>query len=325
MKRESLNLNSSKDQLVWSISEKFARMENRVDVISLVTVVMPVFNGESTVERAIDSVLGQKDCRHELIVIDDGSTDSTPDILARYGSAITVITQQAKTVNGLGETRNRGASAGSGEWIAFIDADDYWHPEKLKSQLAAAAESSAQVVFCNARSVGSEQIRQIAYTHEGRSTDSAFRALLSDNFIFTSSVMVSKKAFLKVGGFTTQSGVVQDWDLWLRLAAEGFKFVGLLEVLIDYQWMANSVSKSHVTMRQRRLGAFSRAVECDAGKVLSPIQKLIARSCLEATSAWFLASDNPTRAALWYLRALYFWPLNTRALKGFVKSSLGRV
>ena len=288
----------------------------------LVTVVIPAFNAEKTVARTIDSVLDQVGCTLEVIVVDDGSTDSTPSILAGYGTKIRVFRQEGRGVHGLGITRNVGAALGSGLWIAFADSDDWWHPCKIVSQLAAARKAGADVVFANAINVGSATVDETAYSSERRPEGPVLDLLISDNFIFTSSVLVRRKAFEACAGFTEQEWIVQDWDLWLRLAAQGRKFVGVTSPLIEYAWTPNSTSKSHHSMRRRRLGAFNR---CIKSINYSPIRRSSARSNLEATSAWFLSQDNPGKAVWWYLRALVYNPLNVRATKGVVKSGLSAV
>jgi glycosyltransferase involved in cell wall biosynthesis len=288
----------------------------------LVTVVIPAFNAEKTVARTIDSVLDQVGCKLEVIVVDDGSTDSTPSILAGYGTKIRVLRQEGRGVHGLGITRNIGAALGSGLWIAFADSDDWWHPCKIISQLAAARKAGADVVFANARNVGSASVGETAYSSERRPAGAVLDLLISDNFIFTSSVLVRRPAFEACAGFTDQEWIVQDWDLWLRLAAQGRRFVGVTSPLIEYAWTPNSTSKSHYSMRRRRLGAFER---CIKSINYSPIKKNLARSNLEATSAWFLSQDKPGQAIWWYLRALAYNPLNVSAAKGVVKSGLSAV
>ena len=103
-----------------------------------VTVIIPVFNGEAWVRQAIDSARGQTVPPLEVIVVDDGSTDGTPAILAEYGTKIRAI----RTTNeGVAAARNTGLRMAQGEFIAFLDADDVWHPRKLERQLRAMTAS----------------------------------------------------------------------------------------------------------------------------------------------------------------------------------------
>lgn len=98
-----------------------------------ISVVIPVFNGERYLGQAIERALGQSHSPHQVIVVDDGSTDSSRDIAESFGDAIIFLPQINQ---GPGAARNYGVEKSSGEWIAFLDADDYWHPEKLAWQSA---------------------------------------------------------------------------------------------------------------------------------------------------------------------------------------------
>jgi len=98
----------------------------------LVSVVIPTFNRAWAVERAVDSVLEQDYRPFELIIVDDGSTDQTSDILARYGDQLTVVCQENR---GVSAARNSGIVRAKGDLIAFLDSDDYWKPQKLTVQV----------------------------------------------------------------------------------------------------------------------------------------------------------------------------------------------
>ena len=100
--------------------------------MTLVTAIVPVFNGEQFIEETIGSVLAQSHNPIQIIVVDDGSTDQTPAILDRFKNVVTVITQQNR---GVAAARNSAAKLALGEFIAFIDADDIWEPEKIELQL----------------------------------------------------------------------------------------------------------------------------------------------------------------------------------------------
>ena len=98
----------------------------------LVSVIIPTYNREWSLNRAIDSVLAQDYKNFELIVVDDGSTDATPELLSTYGDAIVMIRQEN---SGVSAARNRGVKEAAGELISFLDSDDYWLPKKLTTQV----------------------------------------------------------------------------------------------------------------------------------------------------------------------------------------------
>ena len=117
----------------------------------IVSVIIPVYNGADEVRRAIDSALAQVKCEVEVIVLNDGSKDDTRTVVNEYGDKIRAIHQEN---SGLAQTRNNGILAARGEWVAFLDHDDYWKPEKLSEQLKAAERTSADVVYTNAKNFG---------------------------------------------------------------------------------------------------------------------------------------------------------------------------
>jgi teichuronic acid biosynthesis glycosyltransferase TuaG len=114
----------------------------------LVSVIMPAFNAEKYIEESINSVIGQTFLNWELIIINDGSTDSTEHIAGKYAATdarVKLVTQENKR---LGAARNTGILNSKGNWIAFLDADDLWMPDKLKKQLCVAkTEPKAGVIF----------------------------------------------------------------------------------------------------------------------------------------------------------------------------------
>ena len=111
---------------------------------ALVTTIIPAFNAERYILEAIESALSQSYSNHEVVVVNDGSTDGTQQIVDSFGSRIRGI-QQANS--GPARSRNLGNSVAKGEWLAFLDADDTWHPQKLELQLDAAIQAGADIVY----------------------------------------------------------------------------------------------------------------------------------------------------------------------------------
>jgi glycosyltransferase involved in cell wall biosynthesis len=293
--------------------------------MSLVTVVMPVYNGGDTVATAIDSALAQTGCHVEVIVVNDGSTDNTDVVLDRYRDRIRVIRKENAGAKGIGINRNLAARAGSGEWIAFLDHDDLWEVGKLEAQISLAEKFNADVVYTNVAIIGdTSRVGRVAYRNSRASVEELFSALLFDNFLFTSSVIVRRTAFEEIGGFEEDGTVVEDWDLWLRLSAANYKFVGCDELLTYYAWSGSSASKKHSEARGLRCAAIHRALSTPRGNRLSWATKRRVRANVECTSAWFLSADDPLVAAGWYARALFYWPFDLRYYKGVVKGLLGR-
>ena len=111
------------------------------------SVVIPAYNAEKFIDDAIQSVLGQTYTDYELIVVDDGSTDKTPLIVKGYENSVRCIQQENK---GLSAARNTGIEHATGKWVAFLDADDTWHAEKLSKQFAS-VQKNGLIGFCSTK------------------------------------------------------------------------------------------------------------------------------------------------------------------------------
>lgn len=187
--------------------------------LGLVSVVIPAYNAAAFVKNAIDSVLIQTYKNREILVVNDGSTDNTADQLANYGDAITVLSQ----VNGgLSSARNLGIKQARGEFIAFLDADDYWMPDKLKLQVSCMLANQA-LGFCSTRT----QVVDPSGKPTG-TWDCPERNCTTLKTIFSrhasipgsgSSVMARRHLFDSVGLFDTELECLEDIDMWMRLAA----------------------------------------------------------------------------------------------------------
>lgn len=288
----------------------------------LVSVIIPVFNGADCVREAIQSALQQTGCQKEIVVVNDGSTDDTAEVLQSFGTDIVVVHQENQ---GLPKTRNRGVQAAKGEWIAFLDHDDIWLPDKLSRQLQQAEQSGADIIYTNARNFGeSQRVDELRQEPAAMLSGDLFLPLLQDNFLVVSSVMLSRRAFTSVGGFTEDALMVEDWDLWLRLAAAGFHFSAVPEALTLYRWRGNSLSKNHDRVRYFRERALERAFQTERGRMVPWLIRQQARASVQRCSAWFLASTSPSRAMRWYAHSLCYWPFDATSWKGLVKGCLGR-
>lgn len=180
-----------------------------------ISVVIPAFNRASVIERAINSALNQTIAVREIIIVDDGSTDQTVAVvqkLAAYNPLI--ILEQNPENRGAPFSRNRGAQLASGELIAFLDSDDRWLEDKLEKQLELISTKKTCAVFTNFVFMRGSQRRSGKVKEKVNLSDLFGRNILGG----TSSVLVKKSAFEKVGGFTLELPSCQDWDLWLKLA-----------------------------------------------------------------------------------------------------------
>ncbi len=287
-----------------------------------VSVIIPVYNGAEEVRRAIDSALAQVNCAVEVIVVNDGSKEATQSVLGEYGDRIRAINQQN---SGLAQTRNNGIELARGEWVAFLDHDDYWKPEKLSEQLKAAERTGYDVVYTNAGNFGEvDRVAELRSEPAAMVEGDLLQPLLLDNFIVVSSVMIRRTVIKECQGFNASLPCVEDWDLWLRLSAKGVRYAAVREPVTKYQWRAGSMSKNFDLMRTTRKRIVCNALETDRAKALPWSVRRRALASIESCSAWFLASSSPRKAITWYANSLWYWPFDVNSWKGVVKGCLGR-
>ena len=180
----------------------------------LVSVVIPTYNRCEWLSRAIDSVLGQTYTRFELIVVDDGSTDETSDLLKAYGRNIRVIRQENTGVSG---ARNAGIRTARGELIALLDSDDSWLPEKLEHQVNF-FRSSADAMICQTEEIWIRSGKRVNPKKRHRKfSGMIFEKTLPLCLVSPSAVMMRASLFREVGLFDEDLPACEDYDLWLRV------------------------------------------------------------------------------------------------------------
>jgi glycosyltransferase involved in cell wall biosynthesis len=190
----------------------------------LVSVVVPVYNGERFLAEAIGSILAQSHPRVEVLVVDDGSTDDTPDVARSFGDRVTCLRQENA---GPAAARNRGIEASSGDFIAFLDADDLWVETKLEKQLARMSERPELAFSVTLiQNFWEEELRE----EEGRFTDHP-RSRPLPGYV-TSSLLVRREWMERVGPFDASlaHGDAADW--FQRAEAAGAAGELLQEVLL---------------------------------------------------------------------------------------------
>jgi len=181
-----------------------------------VSVIVPVYNRPVFVRQAIESALLQ-DCPggFEVVVVDDGSTDETPDVLASFGDAIRVVRQKN---GGVARARNAGFAAAKGEFFALLDSDDVWLPGKLAAQIALLdANSEAAFAHSDVLEFFEGDGPQKPWTRRPEIVSGhALTTLLRRNVVHTMTVMIRRRAVEEVGDFDPRYPPCEDWDLWLR-------------------------------------------------------------------------------------------------------------
>ena len=202
----------------------------------LVSVIIPTYNHGRFLSAAIESALAQTHKAVEVIVVDDFSTDDTEEIVARYVSPrVTYIKSANKGI--VATSRNVGVRAASGEYVAFLDADDVWEPSKLEVQLPHLADATVAAVASDLRYTGA---RRYSQSRRGRGSggyrDYRNLEIVRGNPVATSSVVLRRQDLDRVGGFdeAPEFRFIEDWDLWLQLSVEK-KVRVLKEALVVYR------------------------------------------------------------------------------------------
>jgi glycosyltransferase involved in cell wall biosynthesis len=206
----------------------------------LISVIIPAYNAQKTIQKTIESVLNQTFPDFELLVIDDGSQDATLEVVERISD------QRLKVFSyfnaGVSAARNRGLAKATGEFISFLDADDLWTPDKLEAQLdALRANPQAAVAYSWTDYI--DECDRFLYpgSHVTANGDVYTKLLLSDFLENGSNALIRREALIDVGGFDESLCGPEDWDLFLRLAAK-YHFVALQRPQILYRLSTNSIS-----------------------------------------------------------------------------------
>ncbi|MDO8525690.1 MAG: glycosyltransferase [Candidatus Omnitrophota bacterium] len=182
-----------------------------------VSVILPAYNGEKFIAAALDSVLGQAYTDYEIIVVDDGSKDRTADILSRYTGKVKIISQEN---GGIAKARNTAIENSEGKYLAFLDQDDTWLPDKLALQVALMeSDSSLGLVYTDVYITNDKGAELLSFKLRKPHRGIAAEELFLNNFIATSSVMTKKECFEKVGLFDQSLSPCLDYDRWLNIAA----------------------------------------------------------------------------------------------------------
>lgn len=209
-----------------------------------VSVVIPVYNHETFIAEAIESVLQQSYPNLQIIVVDDGSTDGTKDVLEKFKGKIELISQANA---GLPAARNAGIRRATGEFIAFLDSDDVFLPEKIEKQLRVFEENPEVGMVHTGASVvrPNETGWEVWYDYwppTYATREEQIDELLKWNYMVVSTVMVRRELFSQVGLFNESLRYAEDYEMWLRLLT--CCSIGVVpDIFIHYRWHGGNMSR----------------------------------------------------------------------------------
>jgi len=284
----------------------------------LVSVITATFNMGKYVALAVQSVLDQTYPHVESIVVDDGSSDNTAEIMRRFETDPRVTFIPLGRNQGQAAAKNAGLKAARGEILGFVDADNFWKPDKLEKQLPLFNRSPGiGVVYSDVAYIDGEG-NPLPYInrryHEGRITD----RLLLRNFVNFNSALVKRECLEKKGLFDEEISMGIDWDLWLRISS-AYEFAFLNEKTYAYRIWANQMSHRKL----KRLACARRILlkffEQNSGAVPAGVKRN-AWACLSVDYGMVYAGYGQRRLALKsYAQACWRQPFFVPAWKGLAK------
>lgn len=209
-----------------------------------VSVVIPTYNRAHTLDRAIKSILGQTFNDLELIIVDDGSTDNTIEVVSSVNDPrIRYIRHDSN--QGANAARNTGIKTARAEFVAFQDSDDEWLPEKLEKQVGVLEATSHEVaaVYTGFLRLKGDEVTYIPGDHISKKEGYIHQQLLKGNFITTQTVLARRQCIVDCGMFDEEMPRLQDWDLWIRIA-RNYRFSFINEPLVRAYHTQDSISKN---------------------------------------------------------------------------------
>ena len=243
-----------------------------------VDVIVPCYNVEHRVRRALDSVLCQTHQDFSIYAVDDGCTDNTVQVLKTYAPRCILISQAHA---GPGAARNRAIRESVSPFVAFIDADDEWLPDKLERQLALLRQNESLGMVCSnclISEAGSKENRHIVVDnvpHNGR----LFKHLVRNCFVFTPSVVVRRRCLQEIGLFHEELPVSEDFNLWLRIAAR-WDIATVPEVCAIVNKRSGSLSLTISSEERLRSGVAALEHVRSSCSTLSPVEQQALRLAL---------------------------------------------
>jgi len=242
--------------------------------IPKVSVVIPTYDRIETLPRSLDSVIKQTFSDWELIVVDDGSTDGTDEMVLRDYPAVRLHRQENA---GVSAARNAGVALTAGEWIAFLDSDDAWLPEKLEWQLSALA-NEPELRLSHTDEIWIRNGKRVNQPKEyAKSGGSIYRRCLPLCCICPSSVLLRRDLFDVIGGFDETLAVCEDYDLWLRITAREPVHYLDQALVRKYGGHEDQLSTTTWGMDRYRIRALEKIL---SEKILSPKDQLLTKETL---------------------------------------------
>ena len=286
-----------------------------------VSVVIPAYNHGAYLAQTINSALAQTWRDFEVVVVDDGSKDNTPEVAASFASAIRFIRQENR---GMAGSRNTGISQARGEFVAFLDDDDLWEPEYL-AHVIPALQQDPTAGACRAgfQIMDGAGTRLPQQTNLEVAPDRMYDRLIDGGFFPPCTVTVRKSAFETLGVFDTNLQGLADWDMWLRIS-KAYRYLSLPDTLVLYRVHGGGLSSNVEHMFEDHLRAITKHFGPETG---DPAQwptdrrRAYAGAYLSAALAYY-QQGNATRGDQFIGRTFELYPPIAKRLDVFYELAL---
>jgi glycosyltransferase involved in cell wall biosynthesis len=300
-------------------SKEYDVMAEKLPVVS---VILPTYNCANFLPHSIQSILSQTYDSYEIIVVDDGSTDNTKEVLNPFMQRISYIKLEQN--KGLPAARNIGIKSALGKYIAFIDADDIWLPEKLQTDIKYfETHSEISMVYSKHINIEENGRHLDGDTRKRLPSGNIFIQLFSEqNFIITSSVVVKKDVFETTGLFDEQLFNCQDWDMWLRITFY-FKVAGINKTLVKYRHNPHSLSKNRNNVLKYQKAVIDKTYNSFKGKENGISGKLYKKRLslhYAKVGRYYLRIGDKNLAKENFRLSLKYNPLNLRTIRYYLLS-----
>lgn len=268
-----------------------------------ISVIVPTYNSAVWIKETLDSILAQTYPIFEILVVDDGSTDHVDKLLQSYSQPVRYIRQEH---SGVSAARNNGIRLSGGDLIAFIDADDCWHPRKIEAQIQLINERRCMWVTCETQPfdtlTGQVVNGMTVPLHEG----DVLIPLFLQNFIGSATPLIHRSVFEDIGYFNEayEARIGEDWDLWLRIASH--YFLGVVYEKLAFQRIHSKSTMSSTSMAEKVAaleGVIQRATALDP-KRLKPLEAVALTNVYHAAGVQLFRKGEYRDARIYFLREL---------------------
>jgi len=272
----------------------------------LVSIVITNYNCARFVADAVETALAQTYANVEVIVVDDGSTDDSLAVLAPYRGRVRIVAQPN---GGVSAARNTGIRESRGDLVAFFDADDLWHRDKLAKQVPLFINPAVGLVYCGVEYID-EQGRTLGTNLKGlRGRVLRDIALLRETVVLAggSTAVVRRRLFDEIGGFDPQLSTAADWDMWRRIACIAEIEVAR-EPLMKYRLRAGSMHRNPTVFEHDMVYGFARMFADPGAAEVHPLRRRGYGKLYLMLAGSFLEAGDTGKALTYACRSMLAWP-----------------